>query len=236
MVDFSFKVYEPKLLVGQIVEGLRKAITSGRLKPGEKLKEMEISKSLGVSRSPVREAFRILQVEGLVDIVPRKGVYAHQITRKDVEDIYQLREMIEVFAGRLSAENMTDEDIAKLQKLWSKMKSMAKKEELKGYLMAGSDFHNRLIASSRNKRLEAIYYGLRNSINSFRYIVHRTNEPMDSSIREHQAIIEALKARDKDLVEKLSREHVRKGQEKLIKIGNFSISGGNSYGFPPPRE
>ena len=218
MADFSFKVYEPKLLVDQIVEGLRKAITSGRLKPGEKLKEVEISKTLGVSRSPVREAFRILQVEGLVDIVPRKGVYVHQITRKDVEDIYQLREMIEVFAGRLSAENMTDEDIAELKKLWSKMKSLAKKEELNRYLMASSDFHNKLIACSRNKRLEAIYYGLRNSINSLRYIVHRTNERMDSSIREHQAIIEALKARDKDLVEKLSREHVRKGRENLVRI------------------
>jgi len=218
MADISFKVYEPKLLVEQIVYGLRKAITSGRLKPGEKLKEIEISRSLGVSRSPVREAFHILQLEGLIDLVPRKGAFVHRVTMKDVEDVYQLREMIEVFAGRLSAEHMTDEDIAKLEELWLRMKDLAKKEELRRYLMASSDFHNKIVACSGNRRLEAIYYGLRNSIDSLRYLVLRTNERRDSSLQEHRAIIGALKARDKDLVEELTRGHVREGRDNLIKI------------------
>jgi len=94
MNELSIKISEPTSLVDQIAEGLREAILSGILTPGEKLKENEISVKLGVSRSPTRDALHILNMEGLVDLIPRRGAYVHKITIEDVKDAYQIREMI----------------------------------------------------------------------------------------------------------------------------------------------
>lgn len=218
MIDFGIKIQEPKLVVSQVVDGLRELITSGRLKPGEKLKEFEISASFGVSRSPVREAFRILEFEGLVDLVPRKGAYIHKITIEDVKEIYQIREMVEGFAGYLAVENMTDEDIAEVEQLWLKMKSLTGSEDFENYLAASSDFHNKIIICAKNKRVVEIYHGIRAAVKFLRSYILSSGKRMDSSLSEHQQIVQAIKKRDKDLVEKMSREHVRKGRENLMSL------------------
>lgn len=218
MIDFMVKIQEPKLVVSQVADGLRDLITSGRLKPGEKLKEFEISGSFGVSRSPVREAFRILEIEGLVDLIPRKGAYIHEITNEDVKEIYQIREMVEGFAGYLATENMSDEDIAEVGQLWLKMKSLTASGDFENYLAASSDFHNKIIICAKNKRIVEIYHGIRTSIKFLRSYILSSGKRTDSSLSEHQEIVQAIKRRDKDLVEKMSREHVRKGRENLMSL------------------
>lgn len=218
MIDFVIKIQEPKLVVSQVVDGLRELITSGRVKPGEKLKEFEISSSFGVSRSPVREAFRILELEGLVDLIPRKGAYIHKITNEDVKEIYQIREMVEGFAGNLATENMTDEDIAEVEQLWLKMKSLTGSGDFENYLAASSDFHNKIIICAKNKRVVEIYHGIRVAVKFLRSYILSSGKRMESSLSEHQQIVQAIKKRDKDLVEKMSREHVRKGRENLMSL------------------
>ena len=218
MIDFMVKIQEPKLVVSQVADGLRELITSGRLKPGEKLKEFEISKSFGVSRAPVREAFRILELEGLLDLIPRKGAYIHKITDEDVKEIYQIREMVEGFAGYLATENMTDEDIAEVEQLWLNMKSLTGSGDFENYLSASSDFHNKIILCAPNKRLVEIYHGIRVTVKFLRSYILSSGKRMDSSLSEHQQIVQAIKKRDKDLVEKISREHVRKGRENFMSL------------------
>lgn len=221
MFNFDIEINEPKRLIDQITSGLRDSITSGKIKPGEQLKEMEIADALKVSRSPVREAIRILNLEGLVDIFPRRGARVHQITLEDVTDIYQVREMIEGFVCGLSAEAMKNEDLAEMEKCWGLMEIHSKNGNLDDYLEASTNFHNKMITSCGNKRLEAIYQGLLNWFKLFRSFMHtgdtrRTRAT--SSLFEHRAIIDALKDRNKDLAEKLSREHVQKGRDNLLKI------------------
>jgi DNA-binding GntR family transcriptional regulator len=218
MIDFVVKIQEPKLVVSQVADGLRELITSGRLKPGEKLKESEISSSFGVSRFPVREAFRILELEGLMDLIPRKGAYIHKITTEDVREIYQIREMVEGFAGYLATENMTDEDIAEVEQLWLKMKSLTGSGDFENYLSASSDFHNKIIICAQNKRLVEIYHNIRATVKFLRSYILSSGKRMDSSLSEHQQIVEAIKKRDKDLVEKMSRAHVRKGRENFMSL------------------
>jgi len=221
MFNISIKINEPKRLIDQIASGLRDSITSGRLKPGEQLKEMEIADLLRVSRSPVREAIRILNLEGLVDLFPRRGARVHLITLEDVKDIYQIREMIEGFVCSLSAENMQEEDIAELEKHWGLMEVHSKNGNLDNYLEASTNFHNKLIASCHNKKLETIYQGLLNWFKLFRSFIHTADiqkTRASSSLLEHRAIIDALKDRNKDLSEKLSREHVQKGRDNLFQV------------------
>ncbi|MBM4330531.1 MAG: GntR family transcriptional regulator [Deltaproteobacteria bacterium] len=217
MFEFP-KIHQPKMVILQVSEALRELITSGRLKPGEKLKEIEMANSLGVSRSPVREALRILELEGLVEITPRRGAYVHLITMEDVKDIYQTREMIEGFAGFLAVENMTNEDIADIEKLWELMKGLSSNENLESYLAASSDFHNKIITCARNKKIEEIYQGIRNWVKFLRSYVLSYSGRMTSSLEEHERIVEAIKKKDKYLVEQASREHVRKGRENLMSL------------------
>ena len=221
MIDLAIDIPEPKLLVERITEGIRNAITSGRLKPGQQLKEIEIADSLGVSRSPVREAFRILQLENLVDVLPRKGAHVHTITIDEVVDIYQTREMIECFAYTLLVDTISTEDIQYLEKLLATMDNLAKKEELELFLEASTAFHNKFISLTQNKKIEDIYSGLSNWIKFLRSMIHGTHKKMDrtkSSLIEHHTIIDAIRNRDGELVEALSREHVRKGRDHLLSI------------------
>jgi len=111
---------------------------------------------------------------------------------------------------------MSDHDIDELEKLWLKMKSLAKEKDINHYQMVSSDFHSKIIACSQNKRLADIYYNLRNLIKFLRSyaLIHTTR--INFSLQEHKAIVEAFKSRDKHLVVKLSQEHVRKGQNHLI--------------------
>lgn len=215
---FPIKIYEPKLVTLQVAAGLRELITCGHLKPGEKLKEIEIAESLGVSRSPIREALRILYHEGLVDIISRRGAYVHKITLEDVKNIYQTKEMIEGFAAPLAVENMTDQDISEVEELWEKMKFLSRDKELEKYLEASSDFHNKIIECARNKKIEKIYQGIRTSITFLRSVVLNSDKRMESSLLEHQLIVDALKARDKDMAMKRSCEHVRKGMNHLMEM------------------
>lgn len=157
----------------------------------------------------------------LVDIFPRRGARVHQITLEDVNDIYQIREMIEGFVCGLSAENMKNEDLAEMEKYWGRMEIHSRNGNLDAYLEASTNFHNKMIASCGNKKLEIIYQGLLNWFKLFRSFMHTADTRKTraiSSLLEHRAIIDALRERNKNLAEKVSREHVQKGRENLLKI------------------
>lgn len=153
-----------------------------------------------------------------MDTIPRRGAYVHTITMEDVKDIYQTREMIEGFAGSLAVENMTDEDILESEKLWVKMKELSSSGNLESYLAASLDFHNKIITCAQNKKIEEIYQGIRNWTKFLRSYVLSYSGRMASSLEEHEDIVQAIKKRDKELVERTSREHVRKGRENLTSL------------------
>ncbi len=154
----AFKSYT---LVEQIASALKDGILSGNLKGGDQLLEDKLKDNFGVSRTPLREAFRILEKEGLVEILPWKGAFVRKITREDVEENYPVRANLEGLAARLAYEKFTQSDIGELQECFKNMKQSIREKDFAQYSKHHVSFHNVLIDASRNRTLIDIIRNLR---------------------------------------------------------------------------
>lgn len=218
MDDLKIDIPQKNLIVTTIIDGLRDAIISGKFKPGERLKESEIADQLKVSRSPVREALRSLELDGIVELVPWKGAFVRKITRKEVTDLYEVKEMIEGFAARRIAENGSAQDILELEEIWKQMEILVNKN-IDEYLKENSNFHKAVVSKSQNKKLEQIYLSLLGPIELFRSFGIRQEFRLEESfLRQHLSIVEAIKSKDGNTAEKLSREHVQGGRDHILSL------------------
>jgi len=201
-------------LVDQLVERLESAIMNGELPPGRRLSEQTLAESLGVSRSPLREAIRQLEGRRLVERVPNVGARVTMTIGRDLEEILVIRESLESLAAKLAATHATDEELAELEELL-KVRRVQKLSNA-GKLYDGSDFHVAIIMASGNKKLidmlrGDLYYLLR--IHRFR----SSASPERSKVapQEHRALLDALKARDPIAAERLMREHLINSHENI---------------------
>ena len=142
-------------LRSKIYHRLKNAILDGVYKPGESLIEMKLAKELGVSRTPIREAIRQLELEGLVSSIPNKGVVVEGVTMQDVEDIYDIRKMIEGLAARWAAEKITDEQLKELKDILDLMEFFTDKENVEKFSELDSKFHE-IIFKASNSRPESV--------------------------------------------------------------------------------
>ncbi|SDY57673.1 transcriptional regulator, GntR family [Proteiniborus ethanoligenes] len=200
-----------------VYEELRKAIFDGRIKKGEHLVESIIGEKMEVSRTPVREALRQLEAEGLVSNVPRRGAIVQGITKEDAVEIYDLREVLEGLVVRLSCKNITDEDIIKLKDILKKMEETISKKDDESYLNIHGDFNNIIFNRANSKRLQSMMTNIYDYLASLRSISLQKEDRRISALEEHRQIVYALEKRDEEAVEKLAREHVRKAKEAFLK-------------------
>jgi DNA-binding GntR family transcriptional regulator len=154
-------VFKSHTLVEQIASALKDEILSGRLKGGDQLLEDKLKDTFGVSRTPLREAFRILEKEGLVEILPWKGAFVREITREDVEENYPVRANLEGLAARLAYEKFAQSDIEELERCFENMKQSIRKKDFAQYSKHHVAFHNVLVDASRNRTLIDIIRNLR---------------------------------------------------------------------------
>ena len=147
---------------------MREAILKGRLKPGERLMEVQMAEEMGVSRTPVREAIRKLELEGLVVMVPRKGAYVAGLTLKDVANVFEIRGSLEGLAAALAAERITDEEIKSLDMVLKDISSAGEKGDIEAIIKKDVEFHQVLFSASRNDRLAQIINNLKEQIDRFR--------------------------------------------------------------------
>ena len=193
--------YQDRSLGGRVFKRLREDILKGRYKQQDELREATIGKELGVSRTPVREALRQLELEGLVTIVPNKGAYVTGISQKDIWDIYQMRQYLEGMCARWAAEYITEDQLEELEETILLSEFQMKKEN--GYnkeQVTGLDgrFH-RFVQMAR-----------KSSIN--------VKARAEKSIEEHKAILQAIRDRNPDLAEQLAKEHIVHVMQNLKKI------------------
>jgi DNA-binding GntR family transcriptional regulator len=211
----SFNDYKPLREV--IFNTLREAIIVGELKPGERLMEVQLAEKMGVSRTPVREAIRKLELEGLVKMIPRRGVHVADLSIKDIMDVLELRATLDGFATGLSADRITDDELKELKQVNAQFERYILKENLQGSIKKDVEFHDIIYRASRNEKLLQIINNLREQVQRFRVIYLKDYSSGMEVFREHQKIIDAIEKKDNDQAKNTAINHIINQQETIIK-------------------
>jgi len=206
-------------LVEQVAASLKEDILNGRLKGGDPLREDHLKEEFGISRTPLREAFRILENEGLIEILPRRGAYVKRITRKDIEENFPVRAALEGLAARLAHRNLTLQDLRDMEEAFQYMKDAAARRDVQDYSMHHAALHEIFINASRNETLIALLRHLRMHTLWHRYTYHYYKEDFEHSLQVHHQIIELFKNRRtrEETVEKAVRRHIEEALAPFIK-------------------
>ena len=209
--------YQDLSLRGKVFQSIRDDILKGKYEENEELRESTLGKELGVSRTPVREALRQLELEGLVKIIPNKGAYVTGITGKDVCDIYVIRSLLEGLCARWATEHITEEQIDKLEEiiLLSEYHVNKKKELASQVTKLDGEFHEVLYEASNSRILEHVLSDFHNYVQSARKMSVTKQDRAEKSIAEHKEILQAIKEKDADRAEKLANEHVMNVMKNL---------------------
>jgi DNA-binding GntR family transcriptional regulator len=199
-----------------VFESLREAIINGHLKPGERMMEIQLAEEMGVSRTPIREAIRKLELEGFVVMIPRKGAYVAGISLKDIADVFEIRVALEGLAAALAAERMTEAELEELERILVKKAEAVEANDLEEVVEADTEFHDLLYKSSRNQRLSQIISNLREQIQRFRATSLADPRRMRESLEEHKKIVEALSERNIATAQAAAQEHIENAEHGML--------------------
>ncbi len=199
----------------QIVSSLRDSIIKGELNPGQKLTEPELAEKLGISRTPIREAFRQLESEGFLTVIPRRGAVVSRITRKEIDDFYELKSLLEGYAARIAAERITEKGIEKLGKINEQLNVLAEKGDVEAFFWKNDEFHNTFISYCGNEKLLEFREHMVQRFMRFRLEALSVPGRLMSSVKQHKTIIRALTRKDGRLAEAVVLEHALLSGEEL---------------------
>jgi len=213
------KTFKTKTLVEQVAASLKEDILNGRLRGGDPLREDRLKEEFGISRTPLREAFRILENEGLIEILPRRGAYVKRISRKDIEENFPVRAALEGLAARLAHRNFTPRDLRDMEEAYQYMRDAASKGDFQDYSMHHAAFHEVFINASKNETLIELLRHLRMHTLWHRYTYHYYKEDFNHSLQIHRRIIELFKnPRTKgQMLENVVRNHIEEALAPFIK-------------------
>ena len=208
-------------LTNEIADIVRERILKGEYQIGEKIKESSIAQELNVSRTPIREAFKTLEEEGLLDYLPNRGCYAKGFTKRDVSDIYTVREALEEIAMTWACERITDEEIDKLEEQCELMDFYTKKRDVQKILTMNSSFHDIIYNSTGSRFLAQVLRSYKGYLDKTRKSVFYREEFLDSIQEEHKAIFEAVKSRDKEQAVIAIKKHLASSKERTEAVWNL---------------
>ncbi|WP_088188629.1 GntR family transcriptional regulator [Desulfosporosinus sp. FKA] len=190
-----------------VFESMREAILNGVLEPGERLMEIQLAEEMGVSRTPVREAIRKLELENFVVMIPRKGAYVAGVSLKDVADVFEIRSALEGLAAGLAAERVTDEELEQMEQALF-YRAHEGEMDLEQIVKSDTDFHALVYKASRNERLIQILANLREQIQRFRSTSLAVPGRNKDAIEEHRMIVEALRNHNSEEAQALAMAHI----------------------------
>lgn len=212
----DYPVERPLTLREQIVDFIKDAVVTGRLKPGERVPEQEIAESFGISRTPIREAFRQLESEGFITVTPRKGAVVSPITDKDVSEFYAIKSLLEGFAAKTACLTLTPKELKRLETLNSQMEKYAERSDVKGFFRLDNQFHDTFLKACGNEKLCTLIHQLVAQFERFRITALALPGRMRDSVRQHNEIIEAFKSGNTALVETLVKANAERGRDVLV--------------------
>lgn len=213
----------PTALYQEVAERLRQRIFAHELTPGTWIDEQKLAEQYGISRTPLREALKVLASEGLVVLKPRRGCYVTEISRQDLDDIFPLMAMLE---GRCVAEAITRAkaaDIARLKKIHEQLESAAREGRIDAFFEANQEFHRQIQELSGNRWLLTVIQDLRKVLKLSRLHSLSLEGRLQQSLDEHRLIMHALESGEAGKAEKAMHDHLLSGREALAKMQDSSI-------------
>ncbi len=200
---------------------LRQAILTGELKPGERLMEIHLANRLGVSRTPIREAMRKLELEGLVTMIPRRGAEVAQITGKSLQDVLEVRRSLDALCIELACERISEEDIARLGKACEHFKEATKSKDLHQIAEADVLLHDIIVQATQNKRLIQLVNNLSEQMYRYRFEYIKDSTMHENVIAEHELLYQAILNRDKVSAAKAAVDHIDNQMDTIAKHLHF---------------
>jgi DNA-binding GntR family transcriptional regulator len=192
----------------RVSAALRDLIVEGELAPGSRISERELCARFGISRTPLREALKVLAREGLVDLLPHRGARVAQLDPRDVADMFDVMAALEALAGRLAAPRITASELDEIRALHFEMLAAHARRDLPTYFRRNQAIHEALLNAARNPVLASTYRGLAGRIRRARYVANMSPERWDEAVAEHEAILDALATRDGERLSRLLGEHL----------------------------
>lgn len=217
MKEFTMNVNEYLPLRDVVFNTLREAILRGDLEPGERLMEIALANRLGVSRTPIREAIRKLELEGLVVMIPRRGAQVASITKKDLQDVLEVRSSLEVLATELACERINQESLDHLKAALRRFEEALGSSDVAVIARADVDFHDVIFESTNNARLVQILNNLREQMYRYRLEYLKDFTSHGRLLEEHKRLVEAISAHDKETAVKIIRAHIYNQEVSVIK-------------------
>ncbi|NDL66751.1 GntR family transcriptional regulator [Anaerotalea alkaliphila] len=214
--DLKVNINEYLPLRDVVFNSLREAILKGEFQPGERLMEKQLAEKMGVSRTPIREAIRKLELEGLVVMIPRKGAEVAQITEKDLKDVLEVRATLEALAVKIACQKMTEEELQALVDVNELFRQAANGHDTDQVIHQDVAFHDIIFQSTRNDKLIQIINNLREQIYRFRVEYITKMEDFQTLVEEHDDIVDAIRHRNNTLAQTLAERHIE-NQEKSVR-------------------
>ena len=202
----KIKGYE--LLSKKVCKIIKSKIINGSLKPGTKLLEAKLAEQMGISRTPVREALRELAAKGFVKMIPNQGIIVSSDSIEDIQEVMQIRGVLEGLAAHLATAKITEEEISKLENFLKQMEKFTKERDGHAFGEVDAKFHNVIVNISGNQRLIQIRKNITEQAHRYRIKLLNFSGILNYSTQEHWKIVEALKKKDSKKAEKLSQKHI----------------------------
>ncbi len=207
--------------VDAVIDAITEGVKDGRYAPGQRLVEADLTRELGVSRGPLREALGRLAAEGIIEIEPYRGAIVRRLTREDLEDLFQVREVLEGEAARLAAGHIDEADNRRrLDAAMRKADALRRRGDVASYIDENTRFHDLIVEMSGSRLLGRLIPQLQ--VHAFRLLFRQLlmdQAAMEQSITEHEAVAEAILAGDARAADKAMRRHVRRSREQALRAG-----------------
>jgi DNA-binding GntR family transcriptional regulator len=207
------------MLHEEVVNGLRELLLEGQIPPGARIPERDLCAKFQVSRTPLREALKVLAAEGLVVLLPNRGSRAAKLTAKDMQDLFEVCQGLEGLAGELACERITDEQVGEISRVHSEMTQHYRDGDLSQYYRCNRQIHEAIVQAARNPVLSALYESVTARIRRARYVTPMTPQRWAVAVQEHEAILNALRRRDGVGLAHILRTHLRHKREEVIRAG-----------------
>ncbi len=207
-----------KSLHEEVASQIRQMIRDGLLRRGQKIDEIYLGESMGVSRTPVRESLRILQAEGLVELIPHKGSYVSRPQPDEIRDMFEVMGLLEGTCAKLAAQKMNQKDFKRIEALHGELERHYQNRDHEAYLSANNDLHVLIQDLTGNKTLKEVINGLRRKILLYRHRQLYHLDRFDQSMQEHRTILEAFRNREEPLAEACMKQHLANQCKALLEL------------------